>query len=69
MAKMSDGTEAFVMKVMEFAAKDQQFNPPYLDVPELKKDLDVHFLLKPLETTANQMAGKFIEIVMIEGCL
>lgn len=35
--KMSDGTEAFVMKSLEFMGSDPQFNPPYIDVAELKK--------------------------------
>lgn len=37
LAKMSDGTEPFVEKVMEYSVTDPQFNPPYMDVAELKK--------------------------------
>ena len=67
MAKMSDGTEAFVMKVMEFAGTDPQFNPPYMDVAELKKDLDAYFQLKPFDTMANQLANEFSDTVMMSG--
>lgn len=67
LAKMSDGTEAFVMKVMEFAVTDPQFNPPYMDVAELKKDLDAYFLLKPFDTISNQLSDEFSDTVMMAG--
>lgn len=66
-AKMSDGTEAFVMKTMEFVVTDPQFNPPYLDVAELKKDLDAYFQLKPFDTAAKQLSDEFSDTVMMAG--
>lgn len=67
LAKMSDGTEAFVMKSLEFMASDPQFNPPYIDVAELRKDLDAYFQFKPLDTGAKQLADQFSDTVMMAG--
>ncbi|SEG47641.1 hypothetical protein [Algoriphagus boritolerans] len=65
--KMSDGTEAFVMKSLEFMGSDPQFNPPYIDVAELKKDLDAYFQLKPFDTLAKQLSDEFSDTVMLAG--
>ena len=67
LAKMSDGTEAFVLKTLDFMLSDPQFNPPFLDVDELKKDVDAYFLLKPLETVAKQLSDGFSDTVMMAG--
>ena len=66
-AKMSDGTEAFVMKSLDFMASDPQFNPPYIDVAELKKDVDAYFQLKPFDTLAKQLSDEFSDTVMMAG--
>lgn len=67
LAKMADGTEAFVMKVMEYAVSNPQFNPPFMDVAELKKDLEAYFQLKPLNTMAKQLADEFSDTMMLAG--
>lgn len=66
-AKMSDGTEAFVMKSLDFMSSDPQFNPPFIDVAELKKDLDAYFQLKPFDTAAKQLSDEFSDTVMMAG--
>jgi hypothetical protein len=67
MPKMSDGSEAFVMKSLDFMASDPQFNPPYLDVAELQKDLDAYFQLKPFDTLAKQLSDEFRDTFMLAG--
>ncbi len=67
LAKMSDGTEAFVTKSLDFMASDPQFNPPYIDLAELKKDLDAYFQLKPYDTLATQLSDEFSDTVMMAG--
>jgi hypothetical protein len=67
MAKMSDGTEAFVVKALDFMLSDPQFNPPYIEVAELQKDVDAYFLLKPFDTLAKQLSDEFSDTVMMAG--
>ena len=67
MAKMSDGTEAFVLKALDFMGSDPQFNPPYIDVAELQKDVDAYFQLKPFDTLAKQLSDEFSDTVMMAG--
>ena len=67
MAKMSDGTEAFVTKVMDYAVTDPQFNPAYMDVAELKKDLDAYLQLKPFVTAANQLQDDLNDTAVMAG--
>ena len=67
MAKMSDGTESFVTKVMEYAVTDPQFNPAYMEVPELKKDLDAYIQLKPFVTAAVQLQDDLSDTAMLAG--
>lgn len=44
-----------------------RFNPPYIDVAELKKDLDAYFQLKPFDTLAKQLSDEFSDTVMMAG--
>lgn len=67
LAKMSDGTEPFVEKVMEYSVTDPQFNPPYMDVAELKKDLDAYSQLKPFVTAASQLEDELSDTAMLAG--
>lgn len=67
MAKMSDGTEPFVEKVMEYSVTDPQFCPPYMDVVELKKDLEAYEKLKPFLTAAAQLGDELSDTAMMAG--
>ena len=50
---MGDKTLAFVEKALEMASKNPGFNPPYMDVDELRKDLA---LAKKLKNFLNFLA-------------
>ncbi|MEP4534968.1 MAG: hypothetical protein ABJ004_17875 [Cyclobacteriaceae bacterium] len=65
--KMSDGTEPFVSKVMDYATSDPQFAPPYMDVPELKKDFDAVTALMPLLRTVDQLKSNLNDTTMMAG--
>lgn len=65
--KMSDGTEPFVGKVMDYAVSDPQFAPPYMDVPEMKKDFDTVTALMPLLRTMDQLQSTLNDTTMIAG--
>ncbi len=65
--KMSDGTEPFVAKVMDYAVSDPQFAPPYMDVPEMKKDFDAVSELLPLLRTVDQLEDNLSDTAMMAG--
>ncbi|MEP4669133.1 MAG: hypothetical protein ABJZ91_09945, partial [Cyclobacteriaceae bacterium] len=65
--KMSDGTEPFVSKVMDYASSDPQFAPPYMDVPEMKKDFDAVTALMPLLRTVDQLKSNLNDTTMMAG--
>lgn len=67
LAKMSDGTEPFVAKVMDYALTDPQFNPAYMNVAELKKDLGAYSNLKPFVTAASQLEDELSDTAMLAG--
>ena len=65
--KMSDGTEPFVGKVMDYATSNPQFAPPYMDVPEMKKDFDAVSALLPFLRTADQLVSNLNDTTMMAG--
>lgn len=65
--KMSDGSEPFVLKVMDYATADSKFAPPYMDVPEMKKDLDAVLQLKPLLNLATALQSNLDDTTMLAG--
>ncbi|MFY0605536.1 MAG: hypothetical protein JXR10_02405 [Cyclobacteriaceae bacterium] len=65
--KMSDGTEPFVSKVMDYATSDPQFAPPYMDVPEMKKDFDAVGDLLPILRTVDQVQSNISDTTMMAG--
>ena len=58
MPKMADGREPFVGKALEFAESNPQFNPPFMDVPELRKDLDLYRDLTPVFFELEQLTNR-----------
>ncbi|RIW12413.1 hypothetical protein D0X99_19285 [Algoriphagus lacus] len=56
--KMSDGREPFVTKALEFAETNPQFNPPFMDVPELKKDVVAYRALTPVFYELEQVTNR-----------
>ncbi|MGL1889323.1 MAG: hypothetical protein OCD76_22605 [Reichenbachiella sp.] len=65
--KMSDGTEPFVSKVMDYAVSDPQFAPPYMNVPEMQKDFDVVSELMPLLRSVDQLTANLSDTTMMAG--
>lgn len=65
--KMSDKSEPFVGKALEYGQSDPQFAPPFLDVPEMKKDVDVVYSLLPLLRAVDQIQDNLSDTTMIAG--
>jgi len=65
--KMGDSTVPFVSKVMDYATSDPQFTPPYMDVPELKKDFDAVQALLPILRTVDQLEDNINDTTMMAG--
>lgn len=55
---MADGREPFVGKALDFAENNPQYNPPYLDVPELRKDLQAYRDLTPIFFELEQVTNR-----------
>ncbi|AFL85271.1 hypothetical protein Belba_2728 [Belliella baltica DSM 15883] len=65
--KMSDGTEPFVAKVVEYANDDPQFLPPFVDKGEFDKDWRAISGLLPLYRLCNQIADNLSDTTMLAG--
>lgn len=65
--KMANGTEPFVSRVQQLSVSNPEFNPPYMDVAELKKDFDSYMELKPFDTICEQLADEFSDTTMLCG--
>ena len=56
--KMSDGREPFVGKALDFSGTNTQFNPPFMDLPELRKDLQAYRDLTPIFYELEQITNR-----------
>jgi len=65
--KMSDKTAPFVEKVLDYAESDAEFAPAYLDVPELKKDLDAVGMLTLVARPIEQLSEMLNDTIMLAG--
>jgi hypothetical protein len=65
--KMSDGTEPFVEKVMDYAESDPQFLPPFVNLVELKKDWQAVLGLMPLLRMVDQIQDTLSDTAMMAG--
>lgn len=65
--KMSDGTEPFVAKVVEYADDDPQFLPPFVNKEEFEKDWNAVSGLLPLLRTCTQIADTLNDTAMLAG--
>jgi hypothetical protein len=52
---------------MDYATSDPQFTPPYMDVPEMKKDFDATKALLPLLRTVDQIEDNLNDTTMLAG--
>ena len=65
--KMSDGTEPFVAKVIEYAADAPQFLPPFVDRQEFDKDWQAISGLLPLLRLCTQIEDTLSDTTMMAG--
>jgi len=64
---MGDKTVAFVEKSLEMAKNNPQLLPPYLDLPEMQKDLEAAQLLNPLVTELEIILSKLKDTARLSG--
>ena len=65
--KMSDGTEPFVAKVIEYAADAPQFLPPFVNREEFDKDWQAISGLLPLLRLCTQIEDTLSDTSMMAG--
>lgn len=65
--KMSDKTLPFVEKIMEYATINPEFAPMYMNVPEMKIDLDAVADLSPILKMADQLCDNLNDTTMLSG--
>lgn len=65
--KVGDGTFPFVEKVMEYAKKDEQFMPPFVQLEEMEKDWSVVKELMPILRDLQQVQSNLDDTVMLAG--
>lgn len=67
MVKMGDKTVAFVNKATEYAGQNPDMVPSFLDVPELKKDLNLVNALSTIERQLNPLAKSLEDTLMLSA--
>lgn len=65
--KMSDGTEPFVQKVVEYASSAPQFMPPFVSKEEFDKDWQAVSGLLPLLRLCTQLEDTLSDTTMLAG--
>lgn len=65
--KMSEGTQPFVEKALEYARNDAHFLPPYVDLAEMEKDWDTVKALMPILRDFRQLESNLGDTVMMAG--
>ena len=65
--KMSDGTEPFVDKVMDYAVNNSEFLPAYVSLGELQKDWNATSGLMPLLRMVDQIQDTMSDTAMLAG--
>lgn len=65
--KMGDGSVPFVQKTLEYVGTNPEFAPKYLDVSELKIDIDAFNLLTTLERPIMQLLTSIDDTKTLSG--
>ena len=65
--KMSDGTEPFVEKTIDYAKNNGQFLPPFVSLTEMERDWAAVMGLLPLLRMVNQLQNELSDTVMLAG--
>jgi hypothetical protein len=64
---MGDKSVAFVTKAYEYATQNPELVPNYMDVPEMKKDMDAVTLLRQIGNPLWQLAQYLDDTQMVAG--
>jgi hypothetical protein len=65
--KMSEKTVPFVKKVLEYAGTHLEFAPSYLDINELKKDVDAFDALNKIGMPLEELSTSIIDTTILAG--
>lgn len=65
--KMSDGTEPFVEKAIDYARNSSQFLPPFVSLEEMEKDWEAISGLMPLLRMVLQIQDTLSDTAMLAG--
>lgn len=67
LAKMGDKTVAFVTKATEYAETKPTLVPAFIDVVELRKDLQAVEILRPIFNSLNQLSKSLDDTMTVAG--
>ena len=67
MPKLDDGRRPFAGKSLAYGSNEPRIVPPYIDLAELKTDLDLYDAIGPVEMAANSTAELIASIRMAAG--
>ena len=67
MSKMHDGSLAFVKKACDYSVSNPEYVPPYLNVPEMIKDLKAYNDLKPLLDVVANLHSDLLDTITMAG--
>lgn len=65
--KMNDKTVPFVEKTLDYATSNPDFTPAYIDIPNLKIDLDAVGTLTALKRPLEQLLSTLSDSIMLSG--
>lgn len=67
LSKMNDKSIPFVQKVAQYVESNPEFVPPYVDVPEFKKDFEAFMDLREFLRPILQMVGNLEDTTILNG--
>ena len=65
--KMSDKTQPFVDKALDYLSRAPEFAPPYMDVDGMRNDMTVHNQLMPLLRQVRMLSDNLDDTTMEAG--
>ncbi len=65
--KMGDGTIPFVKKAFEYATANKEFTPAFVDVEEMKKDIEAVETLQAFLRPLQQLVSSLDDTIMLSG--
>ena len=67
LAKMGDKTVSFVTKSAEYAEMNPLLVPPFVDVPEMRKDVNAIGVLRPIASELEKLTDQLSDTMMLAG--